>query len=123
MPRPNDENGLIPQKPQIAGNKAAHLLLPNLRITSGAPLSFQSLDPPFKRVAECASIRNKVFQLRGVSLGGAVVGGINGSRVEFRNARNVVVELFQAALYGGDLERVEKPGISVGGLFGLGGYR
>lgn len=98
MPRSNDENGLIPQKPHITGNKLAHLLLPNLRITRGAPLSFQSLDPPFKRIAERAGICNKVFQLRGVSLGGAFVGGINGSRVEFRNARNVFVELFQAPL-------------------------
>ena len=40
--------------------------------------------------------------------------------MKFGNARDILIELLQAGLNGGDLERVGKPTISVSGLLGLG---
>ena len=40
--------------------------------------------------------------------------------MKFRNAGDIIIELLQAGLNGGDLERVGKPKISASGLFGLG---
>ena len=83
-------------------------------------MPFQSLDPPLESVTERASVRNELFQLGRVPLGDTVVGGIDGSRMEFGNTRDAIVELLQATLDGGDLEWVGKSRIRVGGLLGLG---
>lgn len=105
-----------PYEPRGTANEPAHLLLFYLPIATGASLPLQSLDPPLERVTKRARIRDEVFQFCRDSLGSGLIGDINGPRVKFGNARDIVVKLLQAALDGGDLKRGERQGISLGRL-------
>jgi hypothetical protein len=73
-------------------------------------LPFQGLNPPFKRITERTGVLNEVLQLRRVSLSHRFIGGIDRSRMKFGNTGDVLVELFQTALDGGDLEWVGSRG-------------
>lgn len=73
-------------------NECAHLLLSDLAITARHFLPFQSLDPPFERIAERTSVRDEVFQLCRVSLSDDFISNVDGSRVKLRDAGDVIVE-------------------------------
>jgi len=95
-----------------------HLLRLDLTVTTSTSLPLQSLDPPLERVTERASLFHEFLQFRCGSLASGFIGGVDGPRVKLGNAVDVLVELFQTVLDGGNLRCVGNPRISVRGSEG-----
>jgi hypothetical protein len=87
-----------------------HLLFPNLAISARRTLFLQRLDPSLKNITECTGISHKFFELSCVTLGEGIVGVVQRTCLQVRDAGNVVVKSPQAIL---NRRNLRKNGVNV----------